>query len=340
VVKANKAIRVGLIGSGAIAQVSHLPALSRIPEARVTAICDRDVAKAKRVASRYNVPRVTDTFEELVAMEEVDAVDICLPNHLHAPASIAALQAGKHVLCERPFSRGTKEAEQMVAAAREQGLVLMSGFNNRFREDTVVLKRFVEEGELGKIFHAKTGWLMQAATWSGEGWKKKKRYAGGGVLVDLGIQVLDTALWVLGMPAVESVVASAHPLPVKDEMESTASAYLRLATGTTLTLEVSWGLLMDRDFAYLNLFGEGGAALLNPLRLHKEMHDSLVNVTPNLASPKNAYKQSYELEIRHFLKCVRTGERPDAPGEDALSLLRILEAIYQSALESREVRLG
>jgi predicted dehydrogenase len=339
-VKAKSSIRVGLIGSGAIAQVSHLPALGRIPEARVTAICDLDVAKAKRVASRYNVPRVTDSFEELVGMEEVDAVDICLPNHLHAPAAIAALRSGKHVLCERPFSRGTKEAEQMVAAAREQELVLMGGFNNRFREDAVVLKRFVEAGELGEIFHAKTGWLMQAATWSGAGWRKKKRYAGGGVLVDLGIQVLDTALWVLGMPEVESVVAGAHPLPIKDELESTASAYLRFANGGTLTLEVSWGLLMDRDFAYLNLFGEKGAALLNPLRLHKEMHGSLVNVTPNLASPKNAYKQSYEIEIRHFLECVRTGQPSDAPGEDALNLLRILEAIYRSALESREVKLS
>jgi predicted dehydrogenase len=216
----------------------------------------------------------------------------------------------------------------------------MAGFNNRFREDTVVLKRFVEEGELGEIFHAKTGWLMQAATWSGAGWKKKKRYAGGGVLVDLGIQILDNALWVLGMPEVKSVVAGAHPVPVKDEMESTASAYLRLASGTTLTLEVSWGLLMDRDFTYLNLFGERGAALLNPLRLHKEMHGSLVNVTPSLASPRNAYKRSYESEIRHFLDCVKNGTRPQASGEDALVLLRILEAIYQSALESREVKLG
>jgi len=339
-VKGDGSVRVGLIGAGAIAQVSHLPALSRIPEARVTAICDVDAAKAKRVASRYNVGKVTEAFEELVTLDDVDAVDICLPNHLHAPAATAALQAGKHVLCERPFSRGSKEAEQMVAAAREQELVLMAGLNNRFREDTVVLKRFVEEGELGEIFHAKTGWLMQAATWSGAGWKTKKRFAGGGVLVDLGIQVLDTALWVLGMPEVTSVAANAHPLPVKDEMESTASAYLRLAGGTTLTLEVSWGLLMDRDFAYLNLFGERGAALLNPLRLHKEMHGSLVNVTPNLASPKNAYKRSYEIEIRHFLECVKTGRRPDAPGEDALSLLRTLEAIYQSALEGREVRIG
>jgi predicted dehydrogenase len=340
VVKSDELVRVGVVGTGAIAQVSHFPAYQRLPGVKVTAVCDVDLAKARRVASRYNVPHITDAYGELAAFEDVDAVDICLPNHLHAPAAIAALQAGKHVLCERPFSRSSKEAEQMVAAAREQGLVLMSGFNNRFREDAVVLKRFVTEGELGPVFYVKTGWLMQASTWSGAGWRKKKKFAGGGVLMDLGIQMLDMALWLLGMPEVESVSATAHPRPQKEEMESTASAFLRLRGGVTLALEVSWGLLMERDFAYLNLFGEKGAALLNPLRLHKEMHGSLVNVTPSLSVGRNSYKLSYENEIRHFLDCTRTRARPEAPGEEALGMLRIMEALYQSAVEGREVRLS
>jgi predicted dehydrogenase len=340
VVKPEDTLRVGIVGAGAIAQVSHFPAFSRIPGVKVTAVCDVDRAKAERVATRYNVPCITDSFEELATMDEVDAVDICLPNYLHAPATIAALQGGKHVLCERPFSRSSKEAEQMVAAARKQKLVLMSGFNNRFREDATVLKRFVTEGELGNIFYAKTGWLMQASTWSGADWRKKKKFAGGGVLFDLGIQMLDLTLWLLDMPEVESVSAAANPKPQKETMESTAAAFLRLRSGATVTLEVSWGLLTERDFAYLNLFGDKGAALLNPLQVHKEMHGSLVNVTPTISSPKNTYKLSYENEIRHFVDCVREGTRPLSPGEEALSMLRILEALYRSALEGREIRLS
>jgi predicted dehydrogenase len=333
-------VRIGVVGTGAIAQVSHLPAFHRIPGAQVTAVCDSDLSKARRVASRYNVPRITDSYEELAAMDAVDAVDICLPNHLHAPATVAALRAGKHVLCERPFSRCLDEAKTMVAAAKKSKTILMGGFNNRFREDAIVLKRFLSEGELGDVFYAKTGWLMQASTWSGAGWRKKRALTGGGVLLDLGIQMLDLTLWLLDMPRVEAVSAALHPRPVEDELESTASAILRLATGTTVAMEVSWGLLMERDFAYVNLFGPNGAALLNPLRLHKEMHGNLVNVTPTLSSPRNTYKLSYENEIRHFVECVQTGAKPIAPGEEAVVLHELLEAMYRSAAEGREVRLG
>lgn len=332
-------VRVGLVGAGAIAQISHLPALARIPGVKVVALCDVDQGKARRVASRYNVPRTTVSFEELAGLDDVDAVDICLPNHLHAPAALAALGAGKHVLCERPFSRSSREASEMVAAAGKAGRVLMSGFNSRFREDVTVLKRFVAGGEIGNVFYAKTGWLMQSSTWSGEGWRKKKQYAGGGVLLDLGIQMLDTTLWLLDLPRVTAVSASAHPRPDGDRLESTASAHLRLAGGGSVTVEVSWSLLMERDFAYVNLFGDKGAALLNPLRLHKEMHGSLVNVTPNLTSPRNTYKLSYENEIRHFVECIRTGARPLSPGEDAVQMLQLLEALYRSVEEGREVEL-
>jgi predicted dehydrogenase len=340
VVDPDKLVRIGVVGTGGIAQVSHLPSFHRIPGARVTAVCDLDLSKAERVASRYNVPRITESFEELAAMDDVDAVVICLPNHLHAPAALAALGAGKHVLCERPFSRGLDEARAMVKAAKKHKRILMGGFNNRFREDAVILKRFLSEGEIGTVFYVKTGWLMQASTWSGAGWRKKRALTGGGVLLDLGIQMLDLTLWLLDMPKVSAVSAALHPRPVKDELESTASALLRLEGGGTVALEVSWSLLMERDFSYVNLFGPKGAALLNPLRLHKEMHGNLVNVTPALGSPRNTYKLSYENEIRHFVECVQTGSAPVAPGEEAVMLHEILDAMYRSASEGCEVRLG
>jgi predicted dehydrogenase len=332
-------LRVAVLGAGAIAQVSHLPAYSRIPEVRVTAVCDSDRGKADRVARRFNVNHVATSWEEAIRRDDIDAVDICLPNHLHAEVALAALEQGKHVLCEKPFSRTSEEAQSMVDAAARHGRVLMGGFNNRFREDAQVLKRFVSEGELGRVSFLKTGWLKPASSWPDKGWQQIKRYAGGGVLLDLGVQMLDLALWFLDMPKVLSVSAAAHPKPEEEAIETGAAALLRLEGGVTMTLEVSWGLLVDRDFAYLNLFGDQGAALLNPLRLQKEMHGSLVNVTPNVGPGGNPYKKSYENEMRHFVHCARTGARPLSPGEDAVTVLHILEGLYRSAVEEREVRL-
>jgi len=333
-------IRVGVAGAGHIAQVAHLPAYARLPGIMVAAICDSDVPKARRVAERYGVRRVVASFEELARLDDLDAVDVCLPNHLHAPATVVALEAGKHVLCEKPLGRSRAEAQTMVDAAEKAGRVLMAGFNNRFREDAQVLRRFVAGGELGRVFYSKTGWLMSAASWAEGEWREQRHRAGGGVLFDLGVPMLDLVLWLLDFPEVVSVSAEANPVPQGDTVESTAVGLFRIAGGGSVSLEVGWGLLMERDLAYANLFGDAGAALLHPLRIHREMHGSLVNVTPALQQPQNAYKRSYEFEIQHFAACVRGEAEPASPGRHALALHAITEAFYRSALERREVRPG
>jgi predicted dehydrogenase len=216
----------------------------------------------------------------------------------------------------------------------------MAAFNNRYRNDAQILKTFMDQGEVGRIFYVKCGWLLRHTSWDAQSWKAQKRFAGGGVLIDLGVQMLDLALWILGMPEVATVSASTASRPGVDQVESNAAAFLRLKTGATLTLEVGWSLLMEKDFAYVNLFGEHGAALLNPLRLHREMHGNLVNVTPATESVRNIYKQSYENEIAHFVDCVRSGKKPASPGDEAVAVLKVLEAIYKSAESGREVKLG
>lgn len=337
---AKKKIRVGVIGAGAGAQINHIPTYSRIEGVEVAAVCDIDVEKARRVAQRFNIPLATADHDQVFADKDIDAIDICVPNHLHSSMTVGALNAGKHVICERPFSRNPAEAAKMVAAAEKNKCVLMAAFNNRYRNDAQVLKTFMAKGEVGKIFYVKSGWLLKHTDWDDKSWKSQKRLAGGGVLIDLGVQMLDLALWILGMPAVETVTASTFTRPGHDEVESNAAAHLRLAGGCTLTLEVGWSLLMEKDFAYLNLFGEHGAALLNPLRLHREMHGSLVNVTPSLESSRNIYRQSYENELSHFVECVRTGKKPLSPGSEAVEVLKVLEAIYKSAQTGREVKLA
>ena len=336
---ARKTLRIGLVGVGAAAQINHIPALKRIEDFELVALCDRDAEKGARVAQKFQIPKSYGRIEELLSDEEVDVVDLCTPNYLHAPMAVAALEAGKHVFCERPLSRSADEAAAMVKAAKKHERVVMCSVQHRFRPDAQLLRKFVEKVELGEIFFVKAGWLRQRTQWDSDEWRRQKRESGGGVILDLGFQTLDQALWILGGPQVESVTASLHRAR-KGEVEDNAIAFFRLASGATLTLEVTWGLLMEKDFAYVNLFGSGGAALLNPLRIHKGMHGTLVNVTPQVETSRFQYKLSMEAQFAHFADALRKGGRPMGTAEEILPVMEMLDAVYRSAEQGKEVRLA
>jgi predicted dehydrogenase len=336
---ARKTVRIGLVGAGAAAQINHIPALRKTEGLELAAIVDRDPEKAQQVAQRFGIPRALERLDDLLEDETIDVVDLCTPNYLHQPMAVAALEAGKHVLCERPLARSAQEAAAMVKAARKADRLCLCAVQHRFRPDAQLLRKFVEKGDLGAIFHAKAGWLRQRTTWDSDAWRRTKRESGGGVVLDLGFQMLDLALWVLGQPKVESVTASVHRSR-KGEVEDSATAFFRLAGGSALTLELTWGLLMEKDFAYLNLFGSGGAALLNPFRLHKGMHGELVNVTPaTLETAKNQYKVSVDAQIAHLADVLRKGAKPLGTAEEILPVMELMDAVYRSAEQGREVRL-
>ena len=336
---ARKNLQLGLVGVGAVAQIAHIPALKRTEGLELAALCDRDPEKAARVAQKFGIPRVHKRLDDMLADDEIDALDICTPNFLHAPMATAALEAGKHVLCERPLARSAEEAAAMVKVAKQAERLLMCAVQHRFRPDAQLLKTFVQKNDLGEIFLAKAGWLRQRTAWDSDEWRRQKRESGGGVVLDLGFQMLDMALWTLGGPKVESVTASVHRSR-KGEVEDSATAFFRLTNGATLTLELTWGLLMEKDFAYLNLFGSGGAALLNPLRIHKGMHGNLVNVTPAMDSSRNQYKHSIEAQIEHFGEALRKGVKPQGGADEILPVMELMDAVYKSAEIGREVKVG
>jgi predicted dehydrogenase len=336
---AKKTLKLALVGVGAAAQVNHLPALKRLEDVEVVALCDHDPEKAARVAQKWGIPSSYSRLEELLDDDAIDAVDLTTPNYLHAPMAIAALDAGKHVLCERPLARSGDEAAAMAKAAKKADRLLMCAVQHRFRPDAVLLRKFVDKGDLGDIFLAKGGWLRQKTEWDSDEWRAQKRESGGGVVLELGFQMLDLALWVLGDSKVTSVNASVHRTK-KGEVEDSATAFLRLASGATLTLELTWGLLMEKDFAYLNLFGSGGAALLNPFRVHKGMHGTLVNVTPELETSRNQYRQSMEAQIQHFADALRGAKHPMGLAAEILPVMELMDAIYKSADLGKEVKVG
>ena len=331
--------RLGLIGVGAIAQVNHLPAIARLKEVELVAVCDDDAEKSRALAQRYKVPHAFSDYERLLRLKDLDAVIIATPNHLHAPMTLAALDYGKHVLCEKPPARTAAETEMMAEAAKRSGKTLMYAMNKRFQAESQILRRCIEKRELGEIFYTKTGWLKYRTDRGGPEWYTNKRSAGGGVLMDLGVQMLDLSLWLLGSPKVVSVTATKFVRDPREDVEETLAALILLDSGSSLMLEVSWALLLERDFPYLNVYGTEGAALLHPFKVHKDLHGRLKDVTPPIEPGKNLYKQSYEAELEHFIRCITEGERPQASPEEGLHVMRVIDAIYQSAEARREVRL-
>lgn len=331
-------VKVALIGCGNIGQVVHLPNLKKMPDVELVAVCDPDVRKAKAIAERYNISASYKGVEELFSSplgSEVQAAVICTPTDSHKSNAIAALEAGVDILVEKPIARTAKEAQEIVTVADKYKRLLMVGMNNRFRPDVMVLKSFIESGELGKIFYIKSGWLKQQS--SASAWQRQSGKAGGGVFLDLGIVMLDMALWILNYPEVSSVSGTAYYQHTK-KVEDSCAVFIRLANSVTLTIESSWTFHREGDFFYNNVFGDGGSAFINPLRVFKNMAGNLVNLTPAKSeSQVGLYKKSYENELRQFINSVKGLVPLVSSGHEAVHRMKVVDAFYQSASKGKEV---
>jgi predicted dehydrogenase len=333
-------VRVAVVGAGHVAQVAHIPAYKKNPHVELVAVVDDDPVKAQRIREQYGFAEWYEDFSEMLRRADVDAVDLCTPNYLHAPMAITALRAGRDVLCEKPLARNADEAVRMVDTAKEHNRVLMVAMNNRFREDVQILHRFIKGNELGTVNFAKAGWLRNAGEWAERRWFTERSKAGGGALLDLGTPLLDLAIWTASLRKPTAVSCSTFGKKGRGLVENSACAMIRFASGAALMLEVSWNLREPRTQSYLHLYGSKGAAMLNPLQVHKMIHGVLVNVTPAIeTSGHHYYKRSYDLEIDHFIECVRKKKRPLTSGRDALGVIRLTDAMYESAVTGREVSL-
>lgn len=332
--------RIAVVGAGHVAQVAHIPAYRANTDVELVAVVDYDPVKAKRIKDQFGFKEAYDDFTEMLKKSDVDAVDICTPNYLHAPMAIAALRSGRDVLCEKPLARTAGEASQMVEAAEKHDRILMAAMNNRFREDAQMLQKFVSARELGDVHIVKAGWLRRATDWKDRTWFTERGKAGGGALLDLGTPLLDLAMWIAGLKKVTGVSCSIFGKKGRDGVEDSACAMVRFAGGACLMLEVNWNLRDPRDVVFLQIYGSKGAGILTPLQVHKSIQGVLVNVTPALGKQKNYYKESYQAEIDHFIQCVRKQKTPLASGRDALETMRIADALYESAATGKEVELS
>ncbi len=333
----DRELRVGVLGTGAIAQIVHLPLLIHLPGARVEGVCDIDGNKATAIAGRLDIPRVFDSDDDLFASEDIDAVVICSPNHLHQVQVVTALEAGKHVLVERPLAMDAKGAEAAVRAAEKAKRTLVVAFNNRYRPDIRGVKSFVTAGELGDVFTVHGTWFNKKIRLRKPTWRHRKETAGGGAFMDLGVQVLDLCLWLLDYPEVDRVCAHMHP-GEDFEVEDAASALISLKGGAVISVQVTWSLLAERDRHHIRLFGTNGSATTHPLQVFREIEHGILNATPQVApGVENAYTASYREELRQFVASA-LGTPPPPPREQ-IELMRVVSAVYESADKGREVRL-
>lgn len=331
------AIRVGVAGTGAVSQLVHLPLLSGRTDVVVSAVSDADEPKARTIANRFGVERVL-TDDGLLDDPDVAAILVCTPNHLHEVQAVAALEAGKHVLVERPLALTSAGCRRVLEAAEAADRHVMVGMNHRYRPDVAALRAFVEGGELGAIYAARVAWMNRMVPLRRTTWRQRPEEAGGGALMDLGVQSLDLALWLLGHPRVKRVSAIFR----RDEFEVEDAATLLAETeeGLALSVEVSWSFFAPEDRHYARVLGSEGTGSLPPLEVFKQLGGRPMDVTPHQPSPpgSNRYKNAHRRQIDEFLRAVRGDTRPEPP-DDQVHLMEVVEAAYRSGEERREVGL-
>ncbi|NOU69452.1 gfo/Idh/MocA family oxidoreductase [Paenibacillus sp. LMG 31461] len=352
--------RIAIIGCGGIANGKHMPSLSKLDNVEMVAFCDIISEKAQEAAAKYGKgeARVYEDYREVLKDSSIDIVHVCTPNDSHAEITIAALEAGKHVMSEKPMAKTAVDARRMVEAAKRTGKKLTVGYNNRFRGDSQHLYKICSEGELGEIYFAKAHAIRRRAvpTW---GVFLDEEKQGGGPLIDIGTHALDLTLWMMNNyePAVV-LGTSYHKLsgrenaanawgpwdPAKFTVEDSAFGMITMKNGATIILESSWALnTLEVDEAKCTLSGtEGGADMKGGLRINGEKHSRLFTTEVELQAGGVAFydgkaEVASDLEMRLWIQAIENDTDPVVTPEQACVVSEILEAIYESAKTGKAV---
>ena len=331
-------IQVGVLGVGAISQIVYLPILSEREDADVVALADADRPKADALANRFDVPKVLSD-QELVQDEDIQAAVICAPNHLHETLAIAALEAGKHVLVERPLALTPEGVQRVLDVADSVGRCLAVGMNHRFRPDAGALASFVAGGELGDIYAVRASSLTRKTPSVRSTWRQKPE-RGGGALMDLGVQILDLAFWLVGYPQITRV--SAVLQKGDDSVEDAASVFAVADSGTVFSVEASRSLFADADRTYARVMGTDGSGSMPPLEIQKQLGGRPMDVTPRQPKPRggeNPFTNAYRRLLDQFVRAV-AGECDLPFPTEQVHLMEVMQAVYRSAEQGQEVRLG
>ncbi|WP_010651301.1 Gfo/Idh/MocA family protein [Oceanobacillus massiliensis] len=353
-------LKIAIIGCGGIANGKHLPSLSKLEQVEISAFCDIVIERAEKAAKEYGGAdaKTYADYKELLQDKSIDVVHVCTPNISHMEISVAALESGKHVMCEKPMAISTEEARQMVEAAERTGQKLTIGYNNRFRPDSQYLHNLCKRGDLGEIYYAKAHAIRRRAvpTW---GVFLDEEKQGGGPLIDIGTHALDLTLWMMNNYKPKSVMGTIyHKLgknensanawgpwdPKKFTVEDSAFGFITMENGATIVLESSWALnSLDVDEAKCSLSGtKSGADMKNGLRINGESFGKLYTQNIELDNGGVAFydgksESDPDVEARMWIESILNEADPVVKPSEALVVTQILEAIYESARTGKAV---
>ena len=328
---------------------NHVESWAQCPGAELCAIADLDEKLTAKLQENYNIPRVCRNYEDLLADGNIDIISNCLPTGMHADSTINMLQAGCHVLCEKPPAGNTADARSMADAARRADRVLGYALQRRFSSNVMLAREAVLNGLLGEVYYARTGWTRRLPVSKFRtGWRLD-RTLGGGSLLDLGVHMLDSAWYLLGCPRPVSVAAARSTRmiawqlrdtefkPPAEPADDAMAAVVRFEGGKTILLETSFGLWRPtgpNDFCEISGTAGGVQVNPNPVLLVTEEHPEPKEL-PDTLSEKPRVRM-----VADFLQAAKKGGNPRASAEHGITLMQIIDALMRSADEEREVDLA
>ena len=350
-------LKMAVIGTGGISN-EHIRGYINNPDTELYAFCDINPEQLKMMAEKYGVPAertFTDKDEMLKALPEIDAVSVCTWNSAHAECTIAALNAGKHVICEKPMAMNTAQAQAMREAAERNNKLLMIGFVRRHGNDCDVIRENVDAGTFGDLYYAKATYLRRNG--NPGGWFGDKSRSGGGPLIDLGVHVIDLVRFIFGNPKPVSVYGvtfqklfnrpnviggkgyQSCSTGVQDicDVEDLASAIIRFDNGAVLNVEAAFSLNIKHDEGNIELFGTKAGAKLSPnVEIFTELNNRMVNITFDQPTALN-FDGLFQKEIDNYVDAILGRAECLAPAADGVEMMKILDAVYESAKTGHEV---
>lgn len=346
-----KKLRVGLIGVGGIAG-THFPGWEASPFADVIALGDIDSKTLARVGKQRGINRLYEDSWELIRQDDIDIIDICTPNAYHAPYAIAALEAGKNVLCEKPLAPTPAEIRKMIAARDKSGRLLMTAQHFHYQGSSIALKREIEQGLLGDVYHARL-WMLRRAAVPLRPTFIDRGESGGGACIDIGVHILDLALWLMGHPKPVTVSGITQDrlmhqkgsfsiwggaIPQSVDVEEFAAGFVRFDNGATMMLEVSWMLhhKTPGEDMQMWLYGDKAGAHWPSNEICSTSNKTKQQMNTQLQVAEGG--EPHAKECMDFAECVAKGRPSPVPAEQALNVLSILDALYKSSQQGKEVK--
>ncbi len=347
-------VRVGIIGTGQIAQ-THLKNYASIPEVEVVACADIDAAALARTADLFKVPSTHADYRELLRRDDITAVDVCLHNNLHRPVTVAALEAGKHVYCEKPMAGSYADGKLMLDAARRTGKLLHIQLNTLYSNETRAAKELISQDELGQIYHARSSSARRRGRPYVDGYGSpsfvQKQHAAGGALYDMGVYHIAQLLYLLDNPPVLRVSGKTYQKIAMDETRRQSSGYdveelglglVRFDGGVTLDIIEGWALHVDK-LEGSTLFGSKAGLRLEPFGFFKSYGAVMMSSSADLGAARFRWDnvspggRHYASSQLHWAAALQGQVSLLPTAEIALNTLLISEGIYLSEALDREV---